>query len=197
MWIKTRHLVNPIDNGARYILARSRRFGKSLTVSTFEAMFSGCGELFEGLHAEEFMNRPDYRTSPVVRLDMRDYYDGFCFDGVHRLYNLFSTLCFFKAKEFNDYRMESGTPALITKCLKNRNLTVEQFRRFPVSKDFLRMPEDVSAELAETLERMRRKNYLAPWPGAMGPAMVIDDEKRQITANETILFDEHTMQCMK
>jgi hypothetical protein len=74
---------------------------------------------------------------------MRAYYDGFCFDGVHRLYNPFSTLCFFKAKEFNNYWMESGTPAVIAKYLKERNLTVEQFRRFPASKDFLRMPGDM------------------------------------------------------
>jgi hypothetical protein len=309
---KTEFLVNLIDSGKVYFLARPRRFGKSLTVSTLDAMFSGKKELFRGLYAEEFMNRTNYRTSPVIRLDMsrittnmgmeaicesilivvkknaenlgvklsdirvpgsllselientfrkygsrvvilldeydkpyneyvndretaetirsilrdfyihiksndeyirfvfitgigkfarfgvfsslnniedismdekygemcgltedeivryfpeyidetakkmkmtpeelleqmRSYYDGFCFDGIHRLYNPFSTLCFFKAKEFNNYWMESGTPALIAKYLKNKNLTVEQFRHFPVSKDFLRTPGDMDA----------------------------------------------------
>ncbi|MDR2466371.1 MAG: AAA family ATPase, partial [Prevotellaceae bacterium] len=67
---KTRFLVNMIDNGEIYFFARPRRFGKSLTVSTLEAMFSGRKELFGGLYAEEFMNRADYRASPVILLDM-------------------------------------------------------------------------------------------------------------------------------
>jgi hypothetical protein len=67
---KTRYLVDLIDNGSVYFLSRPRRFGKSLTVSTFDAIFSGKKELFRGLYAEEFMNRPDYKTYPVIRLDM-------------------------------------------------------------------------------------------------------------------------------
>jgi hypothetical protein len=67
---KTRYLIDLIDNGRVYFLSRPRRFGKSLTVSTFEALFSGKKELFRGLYAEEFMNRPDCKTHPVVQLDM-------------------------------------------------------------------------------------------------------------------------------
>jgi hypothetical protein len=69
---KTRYLVNLIDSGTVYFMSRPRRFGKSLTISTFDALFSGKKELFRGLFAEEFMNRPDYKTHPVVRLDMSD-----------------------------------------------------------------------------------------------------------------------------
>ncbi|MDR2423370.1 MAG: AAA family ATPase, partial [Prevotellaceae bacterium] len=69
---KTQYLVQLIDSGKLYFLARPRRFGKSLTVSTFDAMFSGKKELFKGLYAEEFMNRADYRPSPVIHLDMSD-----------------------------------------------------------------------------------------------------------------------------
>ncbi|MDR1621436.1 MAG: AAA family ATPase, partial [Synergistaceae bacterium] len=69
---KTRYLVDLIDSGSVYFLSRPRRFGKSLTISTFDALFSGKKELFRGLYAEEFVNRPDYETHPVVRLDMSD-----------------------------------------------------------------------------------------------------------------------------
>jgi hypothetical protein len=41
--------------------------------------------------------------------------------------------------------MESGTSAMIAKYLKERNLTLEQFRRFPVSNNFLRTPGDLDA----------------------------------------------------
>jgi hypothetical protein len=37
---KTRYLVDLIDTGSVYFLSRPRRFGKSLTVSTFDALFS-------------------------------------------------------------------------------------------------------------------------------------------------------------
>ena len=67
---KTKHLVNMIDTGKIYFLSRPRRFGKSLTISTFDALFSGKKELFQGLYAEEFLNRPDFQPHPVIRLDM-------------------------------------------------------------------------------------------------------------------------------
>ena len=69
---KTKYLIRLIDSGVIYFLARPRRFGKSLTISTFEAIFSGKKELFKGLYAEEFVNRPDFKPSPVIRLDMSD-----------------------------------------------------------------------------------------------------------------------------
>ncbi|MDR1022227.1 MAG: ATP-binding protein [Prevotellaceae bacterium] len=67
---KTRMLVNLIEKGNVYFLARPRRFGKSLTLSTLEAMFQGRKELFKGLYAEEWLNRPDFKPSPVIRLSL-------------------------------------------------------------------------------------------------------------------------------
>ncbi|MDR1718564.1 MAG: ATP-binding protein [Dysgonamonadaceae bacterium] len=308
---KTKYLVDMIDTGTIYFLSRPRRFGKSLTVSTFDAMFSGKKELFKGLYAEEFMNRADYYSSPIIRLDMsqvttysnferleasinlmfeniakqydieinnsfspdvifnilireiaqkhgkvvilldeydkpyvdfftqpekaeqirgilrnlyvqikandqyirfvfitgiskfarfgvfsglnspedisltkrygemlgyseeeivkyfsedlkdtaeefgisvdalldrmRYYYDGFCFDGIHQLYNPFSTINFFKAKSFDNFWMESGTTKLIYDYLKNHKLSVEQFHNIRVSRDFARSPGDMDS----------------------------------------------------
>ena len=67
---KTQYLVDMIDTGKTYFLARPRRFGKSLTISTFDALFSGKKELFKGLYAEAYMNNPNFKPSPVIRLDM-------------------------------------------------------------------------------------------------------------------------------
>jgi len=304
---KTEHLVNMIDSGAIYFLARPRRFGKSLTCSTFEALFQGRKELFKGLYAEEFLDRPSFKPSPVIRLDMsavatyenldtlkksiidlvrftaenfdielkenlllnnilthliketydkygervvliideydnpytdfldkpnaaddvreilrgfykqiktsdqylkfifitgitktakmgvfstlnnlidiscdrkygkicgltkgeiercfvpyleevakemqislgnlmvrvKEYYDGFCFDGEHYLYNPFSFLVFLRMKDFMNYWIGTGTSRVLVNYLKNRNLTIEQFRRTPVDKDFILNP---------------------------------------------------------
>jgi hypothetical protein len=67
---KTQYLVHLIDHVDICFLARPRRFGKSLTVSTFDALFSGNKDLFKGLYAEEFLNRPDFEPSPIIWLDM-------------------------------------------------------------------------------------------------------------------------------
>ena len=303
---KTEYLVRLIDLGKVYFLARPRRFGKTLTCSTFDALFSGKKELFKGLYAEEFLNRPDFEPSPVIRLTMggisthgsiksieesikektllvakilgieikktasagdvlakliiqtsqkhnkkvvflldeydkpytdfvndpdmakkvrallrvyysqikanedyirfifitgickftkmgvfstlnnlvdispleeygkicgltedeiiqyfpdylevtagkfgistdkliermRNYYDGFCFDvgGKNRLYNPFSTLHFFFSQIFANFWVESGTSSMFAEYLKTNKLTVEQFRNYPVSNNFL------------------------------------------------------------
>jgi len=67
---KTQYLIDLIDHVDICFLARPRRFGKSLTISTFDAIFSGKKELFKGLYAEEFLNRPNFEPSPVIWLDM-------------------------------------------------------------------------------------------------------------------------------
>ena len=311
---KTKYLVDIIDNVNVCFLARPRRFGKSLTVTTFDALFSGKKELFTGLYAEEFLNRPDFEPSPVIRLDMskvttdcgidvlresiakqvkdiakrlevsisdsispgflfddliaktakhyqtnvvvlvdeydspytefvnepemaktvrdvlrnfyvqmkandeyirfifitgiskfakfgvfstlnnttdismmpeyaeicgytereiiqyfpdyledtakytgisteelihkmRYYYNGFSFDSraQTRLYNPYSTLMFFKQKEFLDHWMDTGRSKVIADYLKHKNLSVEQFRNFPVSRGFAQSPGDVDS----------------------------------------------------
>ncbi|MCL2073423.1 MAG: ATP-binding protein [Marinilabiliaceae bacterium] len=303
---KTKYLIDLIDSGRVYFLSRPRRFGKSLTISTFEALFSGRKEFFKGLYAEEFLNREEFKPSPVIRLDMggvetyygiegikesiksktlliadeleieieknvsigdiltnlivktakkynskvvflldeydkpytdfvndpdmanevrkllrgyysqlkanekylsfifitgiskftkmgvfstlnnivdislyeeygnicglseeeiinyfpeyidetakklrlstddllkkmKYYYNGFCFDegGQHRLYNPFSTLNFFFGKSFFNFWIESGTSAMFVEYLKTNKLSVEQFRNFPATDNFL------------------------------------------------------------
>ena len=315
---KTKYLVDIINNINVCFLARPRRFGKSLTVSTFKALFSGKKELFKGLYAEEFLNRPDFKPSPVIHLDMskaitnhgidelensivkqvqdvadlleislsenslpgsllddlfiktakkynqkavilldeydapytdfvndpvmaekvrdvlrnfyvrikandeyirfafitgiskfakfgvfstlnttldislmpeyaeicgytedeiiryfpdyledtanfmkitteeliermRYYYNGFSFDRYTKtkLYNPFSTLLFFRNKVFLNYWIDTGSPMFIAKYMKNKNLTVEQFRNLPVSEDFVKSPGDVDNTLPE------------------------------------------------
>ncbi|MEM7402895.1 MAG: AAA family ATPase [Myxococcota bacterium] len=53
-----------------YFLARPRRFGKSLLISTLEALFQGRRELFEGLWMEQHSPWDWSQQHPVIRLDM-------------------------------------------------------------------------------------------------------------------------------
>ena len=325
---KTNYLVDLIDRGKVYFLSRPRRFGKSVTISTLDALFSGRRELFTGLHAEEFFDRPGYKVHPVVRLDMsdvatdegvkalrasllgqvqenaarlgvdvgtrasgdalskliklaaqthgskvvvlvdeydkpildnmhdpkkagrfrdvlrnfyvrikacdayvhfvfltgiskfakmgvfsalnnlvdismderyaamlgyteeellsyfdghigatadrlgksreslvaeiRDYYDGFSFDGTTMLYNPFSTLRFFTHTAFRNYWFESGTPSFIARYMRDRKLTVEEFRGMEVSLDFASFPGEIESSTAASF--LYQSGYLSLRP---------------------------------
>ena len=67
---KTKQILQLIQDGKCYFLSRPRRFGKSLTISTLEAMFKGKAELFEGLYAEEWVKEKAKHPNPVIKLDM-------------------------------------------------------------------------------------------------------------------------------
>ena len=56
------------DKGTYYFLARPRRFGKSLFISTLEAFFQGKKELFKGLYVYD---KTDWEANqyPVIRLN--------------------------------------------------------------------------------------------------------------------------------
>ena len=366
---KTKYLVNLIDTGKIYFLARPRRFGKSLTISTFDALFSGKKELFHGLAAEEFMNRANYQSNPVIRLDMsniatskgietfelalknktieiannlcvevpqhlpsgeilnsliaktarrtnrkvvilideydkpytdfvndpamaekirmvlrdyyirikakdefirftfitgiskfatfgvfstlntpndismtpkyaeicgyteeeiiryfpdyledtahemqistseliermRYYYNGFSFDwnAKTRLYNPYSTLLFFNDKYFANYWVESGRSKMIADYMKNRNLTVGQFRNFPVSTDFARSPGDMDETPPEGF--LYQGGYLTLRPGINDDLLldypnteVLNAMSEMVTQNFLRYKDESYSQC--
>ncbi|MDO5295225.1 MAG: AAA family ATPase [bacterium] len=67
---KTSRLLELVSSGRRYFLSRPRRFGKSLTLSTLEAMFQGKQHLFAGLQAETWVNEQAQHPCPVLRLDI-------------------------------------------------------------------------------------------------------------------------------
>ena len=79
---KTPYLIQMIDMGKINFLSRPRRFGKSLTVSTLEALFLGRKELFKGLYAEKYLNSPKFKPSPVISLDMSKVACGRGMDGI-------------------------------------------------------------------------------------------------------------------
>ena len=63
-------IIWPLVNesiGKQFFIARSRRFGKSLLISTLRALFEGKRELFQGLAIEPKWDWS--KTWPVIHLD--------------------------------------------------------------------------------------------------------------------------------
>ena len=54
--------------GKQFFFSRPRRFGKSLTVTTLQALFEGRRDLFRGLAIDR--SDYDWKAYPVIRLDM-------------------------------------------------------------------------------------------------------------------------------
>ena len=66
---KTEHLARLVDApDGQFFIARPRRFGKSLTISTLKAIFQGKRELFKGLAIDALDY--DWKEYPVIHLDM-------------------------------------------------------------------------------------------------------------------------------
>jgi hypothetical protein len=64
---KTRQILRLIKRGSVIFLSRPRRFGKSLLVSTLQALFEGRKDLFEGLYIAD---KADWEQRyPVIKLD--------------------------------------------------------------------------------------------------------------------------------
>jgi len=66
---KTAYVHRLVTRGKLYFLSRPRRFGKSLLISTLEALFQGRRGLFEDLHIAD---KWGFEPHPVIRLDFLD-----------------------------------------------------------------------------------------------------------------------------
>jgi hypothetical protein len=82
--------------------------------------------------------------------NIKDYYDGFCFDGENCVYNPFSTLLFFDEKRFGRFWFVSGTPSIVAEHIKRNKVTVEQFKGMVITKDFADEPGELNDSSTES-----------------------------------------------
>ncbi len=75
---------------------------------------------------------------------------GKSFDGIHRVYNPFSTLSFFKFKmgQFDNFWFESGSPSFLISYVKNHDIEAEDFRGKSEDKGFTSATEIELAKLS-------------------------------------------------
>ena len=64
---KTNFIYNLVSQGTYYFLARPRRFGKSLLLTTLKSFFEGKKELFKGLYIYD--KEKDWTVYPVIHID--------------------------------------------------------------------------------------------------------------------------------
>jgi hypothetical protein len=120
---------------------------------------------------------------------MRSYYDGFCFDGKTMVYNPFSTLQFLRDKMFFNYWMETGTPYHLNQYMKERRLTVEQFRGVEVDLQFARDPGELDRTPPEGF--LYQSGYLSLRPGESPNLFLLDYPNQEVHDSVSRLWVEN------
>jgi hypothetical protein len=65
---------------------------------------------------------------------MKEYYNGFCFDGQTFIYNPFSMLQFFRVKLFDNFWFNTASTEELIAFLRNMHFVIEDFIKIPVSR---------------------------------------------------------------
>ena len=72
----------------------------------------------------------------LLRKKIRTFYDGYSFDGLHKVYNPFSILNFFAKNSFDNYWYESGSATFLEEYLKNKGVdSLDRYHILPSTKN--------------------------------------------------------------
>lgn len=70
---------------------------------------------------------------PDILFGVKEWYNGFSFDGIHKLYNPFSILKLFTEYEFRNYWFSTGTPTFLIDLIKEQKQLPEEFEHLKVN----------------------------------------------------------------
>ena len=122
---------------------------------------------------------------------VRDYYDGFCFDGVTRVYNPFSVLHFCKTAKFSNYWYKSASPSFLVHYMKQHAIAEpEDYRLLEVSEDFADAQE---IERANPASFLFQAGYLTivEWEEQ---SLTLDYPNREVLDSLSRMYLEHVYQ---
>ena len=114
---KTKRIFECIKYSRYLFLSRPRRFGKSLLISTLQALFSGKKELFKGLWIEDKWEWEEY---PVIRLDFSNLVGG---RDIETIDDSLNSILRQYAKKY-DLKLDGKTPSVLF-----NSLLVELYRK--------------------------------------------------------------------
>src|SRR6056297_2904381 len=130
------------------------------------------------------MNRQELYES------IKEYYNGFSFDGRHFVYNPFSILNFLKKHEFDNYWVESGSPSFIVKYAKRHDLKPDQYLGKYVQKTILSTYE---IEGAPPVSFLIQAGYLTFKDYSQNLGYLVDYPNKEVrdTFSELLMISEY------
>jgi hypothetical protein len=124
------------------------------TLPNFNAIL-GCTqeelETYFGEYIQEGATRLGISREELVA-QIKEYYDGFSFDGEHFVYNPFSILNFFYAYQLDNYWIESGMSSALTEYIRMHHIKPEDYLNSYIRKEML---------TAYEIEKAPPKSFLA------------------------------------
>ena len=119
---------------------------------------------------------------------IEDYYDGFSFDGMTRVYNPFSVLNFFKQGYFGNYWYNSAMPSFLAKYLKSHKIKEpKEYIQKKVYEDFTNSHEIESTSVESFLYQA---GYLTI-KERKGNVLVLDYPNEEVRSSMDRLFLEN------
>ena len=106
---------------------------------------------------ERISNLGNSFTKNRVLNDIRNWYNGYSWDGTNFVYNPHSILMFFQEKRFDNYWFTSGTPSLLVKLLKERQEDIRDYEKIPVGSYVF---ESYDIDNLETTSLLFQTGYL-------------------------------------
>lgn len=79
-------------------------------------------------YLEQFCQQEQISRETLLA-DIREWYNGYSWNGVDRVYNPFSILNLFAQKRFRNYWFATGTPTFLIKLIKTINIDVAEFEQ--------------------------------------------------------------------
>jgi len=73
------------------------------------------------------------KSVPEILLPVKEWYNGFSFDGINKLYNPFSILKLFTEYQFRNYWFSTGTPTFLIDLIKKQKQLPEEFEHKKVN----------------------------------------------------------------
>jgi hypothetical protein len=101
---------------------------------THDEILSNLGE-----ELEEAAKRQKISLASLIT-KMKNYYDGFCFDGVTEVYNPISALYFLSSKQFENFWYDTASPQQVMTFLAEHNITLEALNGVEVTKREIKHP---------------------------------------------------------
>lgn len=80
-------------------------------------------------------------TIEELKLKIKEWYNGYSWDGVNKLYNPFSILNFFNSYKFDNFWFSSGTPSFLIEKFKESKTVIEDIKEFKTGSTFFDQSE--------------------------------------------------------
>ncbi len=74
-------------------------------------------------------------TEDKLKYEIKNWYNGYSWDGKNFVYNPYSILSMFYHKEINNYWFMSGTPTFLIKLIKEYNIDIKSLENYETKKD--------------------------------------------------------------